>query len=176
MEIEFEHVPTECNMQCVSFCLEAKLSKPYESVQEVYEFCLLPQCNCKTGQVDYVLKEERPQVEPYSFISFPKEYDSWSFCDMPCAHDCMGISEHLSVGGVDICLASKCGCYLSAASYDICSDSCKEMCILESDNISECMYEQCHCHEFSKYAAFWSFDSLVDSIEKEAVAYVPKKE
>ena len=112
-------------------------------------------------------------AEAYSFVSFPKDYDNWSFCDMSCAHDCMDISDHVSVGGVDICMTKKCGCYLSAASYDLCSDSCKEMCILDSDDISECMYEQCHCHEFSKYTALWSFDSLYDTVSTEASSYIP---
>jgi hypothetical protein len=55
--IESEKIPTACNMACVKYCFTEK-SFRFENVEDIYDVCLVPECNCSTGDITYSIQKE----------------------------------------------------------------------------------------------------------------------
>lgn len=53
-----EKVPTPCNMACVKYCF-TDTSYRFENVEDIYEVCLVPECNCTTGDISYSVQKEK---------------------------------------------------------------------------------------------------------------------
>ena len=43
---------TWCHMDCVSFCFTDHLHR-FENIPSIEQYCLIAQCNCRTGRVTY---------------------------------------------------------------------------------------------------------------------------
>jgi len=50
--ITAEDVGSSCGMQCVQFCFQDERYR-FENVLDIYKICLVPLCNCTSGEVTY---------------------------------------------------------------------------------------------------------------------------
>ena len=49
---------TQCNMTCVDFCFSESRFR-YQNIKDTFQVCLVAQCNCTTGEVDYKIQETK---------------------------------------------------------------------------------------------------------------------
>ena len=50
--VDITNLETECDMNCVQYCFSTSLNR-FENATSIYNYCLVPTCNCTTGKVHY---------------------------------------------------------------------------------------------------------------------------
>jgi hypothetical protein len=50
--VNVTNVDTACDMNCVQYCFSTSLNR-FENATSIYNYCLVPTCNCRTGEVTY---------------------------------------------------------------------------------------------------------------------------